>query len=504
MYLKVGSSIFSYTPAVTDVATSNIKFEGSATINGKANVELYGTLKSNAAGSVKFGSLDLTSFGIKEYVSNGITVATAVGSIAGINISVQDTPLNVTRVDGLGDTTVAAGSDAVTLYKVKLSSTQGNGVRVSNATFTVVAGPSFNNNTTLTLVVNGVAKESKTLSGTSVNFTSFGSVTVNKDSDATVEVVANINENVSNTQSIRLTLNTLTATDLLTSSAITTYTKPAGALFTVNTASAQVALSKDVVLSKLLLSPSTSQKVAAVKITAQNDTVRLYNVVLNVTGINAVSNVRLENASGAVLATATSINGSEVKFTNISGTPFVAKDLSQTYYVVADINSNVSTATDLVIGLVSANARASNGSTVGSATAGVANAHKVLDRAIVVAKVANDNKSLTTSALRFTVTAKGKDANLTSIVATLNQAGYTGTLTPVIYKNTVSAANIVAGATTVDARTTVTFIVAIPNAIVDSNSSSQDWNVNLSSISIDGTDVSSYTNVGDFPLTERK
>lgn len=511
LYLKVGSSIFSYTPVAGDVQGGNIEFEWSTTINGVANVQLYGTLKTNASGTIKFGSLDLSSFfTTKEYVSNGITVGTAVGSIAGISVSVQDTPLNVTRVDGLGDTTVAAGTDNVSLYKIKLSSNQGNGVRVSNAKFTVTtSGASFSWNTTLTLKVNGTAKQSKTFDWANpVTFTNFGSTTVNSTNDATIEITADIKENVTNTHTIKVTLNDLTATDLLTSSAITNYTKPAGALFEVNTANAAISLSNDLVLSKLLLSPSTNERIAAVKIAPTNDKVRLYNVVLDVTGASVLNNFRLVNASGTTIATASSISGTEVYFTNMSSTSFVDKDKSESYYVVADINSNVSSATDVVVGLVSANGRASNGTTVGSATTGVANAHKVFDKSITVTRLDNTTtKSLTTSALRFSVKANGKDVTLANIGVALSSAGYTGTAgwdTAKIYKNSVSTANLVTSSTTVDAGATVTFIVAFPDAIVKEGSSSQDWNVSLTGMTVNNVQVSPYYNVAEFPITERK
>lgn len=418
LYLRVGNSVFSYTPTTADTAGDDIVFEGAANINGKVNVELYGTLRNGAAGTVKFGPMNIDSLKDVEYVSNGIPVVTSVGSIAGISVTIQSTLLNVTRVDGLGDTTVSAGTDNVTLYKIKLSSNQGNGVRVSNAKFDVVTNPvedtttplvnesSFTNNTTLTLLVNGVEKESKTFNGTSpVSFTNFGSVTVNSTTDATVEIVANIEEDVADGETIRVTLNDLTATDLLTSSAIADFATPAGAVFEVNTADADVSINKDLVLSKLLLSPSTNERIAAIKLAPEHDRVRLYNVVFTIDGAEAANNYRLVNASGTTIATATSIVGNDVSFTNMANTPFVEKDKSESYYLVADINSNVSTATPLIVTLTSANGRASNGTTVGSAVSTSDDAHVVFDRSVVVAKVdQGTNKDVISSALKFTVT----------------------------------------------------------------------------------------------------
>ncbi len=504
VYLKIGSSVFSYSPTATDTGAM---FVGSATIDGTASVKMYATLKDTAAGNIEFKALKLSSFQNPEYVSNGVTVATSVGSIAGISVEIQDTNLNITRTDGIGGTTVmAAGSDNITTFEAKLSSNQGNGVKVTKATFDVAADASYNNNAYFTLYVDGVAKQTKTLSGTSITFDNF-STTVDSDNDSTLKVEADFTETVSG--SIQLTLASVVATDLGTSNNLSAISPVAGAMFTVGTANGVLAISQDVVLSKLLLSPSTNQKIAAVKVTAENDKVRLYNLTLTATGVDTINNIRLVRADGTTVASASSVSGSMITFENLANTAFVEKDLSITYDVVADINTNVSTAADLQIAVSTGNVRASNGLTAGSLNASslVANAHKVLDRTIVVAKLDNPNKSLTTSAMRFSVTANGKDVNLSGVTAILTAAGYDGVgsdLTVKLYKNTVSAANEVTGPTTIDAGTTVTFIVAVPGALINSTSSSQDWIITLSAINIDSLNVAPYTNVGEFPMTERK
>ena len=211
------------------------------------------------------------------------------------------------------------------------------------------------------------------------------------------------------------------------------------------------------------------------------------------------------NASGTVIATATTVSGAAVSFTNMANTPFVEKDKSETYYVIANMNNNISSAATLVVGLTSANGRASNGTTVGAAGGVlVANAHTVFDKSVVIAKDLNPNKSLTSSALRFKVNAIGKDVSLSTISLTPTFAGYTGDLTVKIYKNSVSAANEVTRPTTIDAGTEVTFIAAVPGALVNSSSSSQDWNISFNGIEVNGLQVNPFYNVGEFPMTERK
>ena len=263
-------------------------------------------------------------------------------------------------------------------------------------------------------------------------------------------------------------------------------------------------MSKDVVLSKLLLSPSTAQKLAAVKLTAVNDKVKLYNLTLNVTGIDSISNIRLVNGTTEILAS--SIAGNVVRFTDMSNNVLVDKDQSITYDLVADINNNITTASALEIAITTGNVRATNGLTAGTlGTTLVANAHKVFDKSIIITKEANPDKTLRDSALRFKVNAIGQDVSWSGINLALTTAGYTGDLTIKIYKNSVVAANEVTRPITVDANTEVTFIATVPGALVNASSSNQDWIVSLNGIEVNGLQISPFSNIGaSFPMTDKK
>jgi len=123
IYLTIGGSTFSYSPVANGTATG-AAFLGSATINGTVPVRMYGTLKTTApAGSIKFDSLRLDSFELIEY-SNGNAVTTAVGSIEGINLTVESSTLNVTRTDGKGSQIIAKGTSDFTVLKMGLTSNQ--------------------------------------------------------------------------------------------------------------------------------------------------------------------------------------------------------------------------------------------------------------------------------------------------------------------------------------------------------------------------------------------
>ena len=304
VYLKIGNSLLTYTPKNTDTNGTDIKFEGSTTVDGTATVKLYGTMKNTAAWTVKFSPLQLASFATAEYVSNGVAVNAAVWNIAANTIDIANTTLNVTRTDGLWGTTLAAWSTDVTLYEVKLSATQWNGVKVTKAAFDITAGASFKNNTTLTLYVDGVAKSSKTYKTSPVTFDGFN-VTVDSSTTHTLKVVADFTENLTNAESIKITLNDLTATDALTSNTVNPSSKPVWATFTVSTASAEIASTDANPDATFILAGSTGNNLIAFKVSAKNDSVRLFNLNFNGTNLDSASNYELVDASWTVIATAT-------------------------------------------------------------------------------------------------------------------------------------------------------------------------------------------------------
>lgn len=525
IYMSIGGSTFSYSPQNGGAGT-DAEFLGTATINGSANVKVWGTLKDTAPATViKLASLNLASFtsnGSAEYVSNGNDVTSAVGSIEGISVSVEDSTLNVTRTDGLGNQTVAGGSTAFSVLKLNMSSNQGNGVRVSRAVFATGNTSALAlNNVSLTLYVDGVAKATKQLQGGTVTF-DFSSFTVNAENSHVVEVKADFAE-AFNTGSFQLVLSSLNAVDVLTSTAVT-YSTPSSAVFTIQTADAQVTASNSPILASLLLSPSTAQKLFAFRVKALNDTVKLRDVSFTGVGLDDLNNFKLVKEDGTVFATATTSDATSVTFSNISANsaPAIAKDATATYYLVADANSNV-TAGSAEVTLTTLNIRGSNGSTVTpSFSALTSNTHAIAEDSMVVAKGTNGSKNLSTSALRFTVAASGKDSvTLDNIDFDTILAGYTGTASFSIYKSSVTMANLVGTSAvnigndsitltslannTVDAGQTVTYIVVVTGLAVDPNSNSQDWSITLTDLDFNGLTATDYDNVGGaLPITESK
>jgi hypothetical protein len=136
------------------------------TINGSANVELYADVRSNAttATSVKFGNLSSSSFARKEYVSTQNNVTSAVGTIAGRIVTVNNSVLDVSRSDGLTNVKSTNNASNKLLYAVKLTNSQDNDIKVGAITLSPTSG-SFNNDVSVDLVVGGAIAASRTLNG---------------------------------------------------------------------------------------------------------------------------------------------------------------------------------------------------------------------------------------------------------------------------------------------------------------------------------------------------
>jgi len=513
IYMSIGGSTFSYSPA-NGGASTTADFLGTATVNGTVQVKVRGTLKDTAPqATIKVGPLSLSSFNLAEYVSNGNTVASAIGTIEGVNVSVESSTLNVVRTDGLGNQTIAEGSQNLTVLKLTLSSNQGNGVRVSRAIFDEVNGTALaNNNSTLTLYVDGQAVATKQLQGSTVTF-DFPSFTVNSSASKVMEVKATFAE-AFNAGDFQLALDSLQATDVLTTQAVS-YQTPTGAEFTIGTADADLTASTDPILTSLLLSPATAQQVLSFRLKALNDNVTLKDIDFVGTDLDNLNNFRLTTSTGVVIASASSNNATTVVFTNIaqSASPVFAKDQNVTLFLVADVNSNLVGET-FTVTLNGANVRSSNGSTIAANVAGgITATHDIDENTFVVAKAANASKSLATSALRFTITASGKDSVLVnSIDVDAVLAGYQAGATVEILRNNVVLDSDVAGAgvtlqpnVEVAAGTTTTFVIRVSGAVVDPMSNSQDWSVTLTEVDGNGYDATDYDNVGkDLPFTESR
>jgi len=523
IYLTIGNSTFAYSPVSGQTYAT---FLGSVTVNGTAQVKMFGTLKDTAPNAyVKFNDLQLGSFNTKTYAVNGNNVTTAwVGSIGGIQVTAQAATLNVTKTDGLGDTAISAWSQGLTVYGIRLSSTQWNGVSVSNIVLNVDGYTTgFYNNAYLTLYINGTAIQSKTVTSSTVTFDGFNKQ-LTQTTPMDVLVKADFIDTF-NTGTFRATLSTLNAYDSLTSNAVTGYATPAGAVFTIGTAVGTLAASSSTPLSQLLLSPSTAQKIGAFKVSATNDGVRLYDVTLAGTKLDNLSNFQIQDVSGNVIATATTSTATAVTFSQINNAPVIAKDAQATYYVVANVNSNTNTTgVAITVKATGTDIKGSNGNTINIAGGDVVcNTHAIADSIITVLQLANPNKDLGSSALKFSVTAQGKNSTLmTSLKAYIATAGFSGNaiyvykgdstssqylaFTWTAYNNSVitTLAMVNTGNATVDVGTPVTYTMVLDWAIGNGTNATQDWTARLSDVAFGGFTASTYSNLGTFPMTQVK
>ena len=227
--------------------------------------------------------------------------------------------------------------------------------------------------------------------------------------------------------------------------------------------------------------------------------------------------VELVDKERKVIATASTNDATSVTFTNIAWAPVIAKDKSATYYVRATANTDVNSTIQLNFnGAGTNNVKASNGTTVAIPTATVNwNQHVIAENSILVAKLTNSNKDLATSALRFSVTANGKDeVELTNLDVNVASNYITTGAKVVLYKNSISNANKVAESaaawtltlpafsTKIDAWSTVNYILVVEWAVVWANT--PDWTVRVNDITFDGFNAKNYSNLGDLPMSESK
>ena len=538
LYLKIGNSVFTYT-AWAEVANSPLNFDGTAVVNGKANVKVYGTLKNTSNGkSIKLDSMDLQTFKVAGnngavYYSNEVPVSNdaSIWTIAWNSITVENATLSMTRTDGLWDNTTISVWDWNTIYKAKVTSQSTKWAKITSIKFNILAANSnLNQASTLTLYVDGEAVSTRNIpaitANTNVTFNGLN-FTVDKNTTAEIEVKANIKEGTTATKTIQL--EKTTAWDGI--SYVDLANNRTQWVDTIDWAKCEVVVSEwtvsidaDAVDATLLAKWATDQKVATLKIDGDEGKVRLYNLTLTIPSAN-VSNVRLANASGEVVATATSFASNTATFTNIANTEFVEKDGTISYDVLVDVNSNVTPAA-LTVTVATAQLRNNNGwnATTNLGTVLVSNSHYVADGLVKVEQVTVANPNIKNSALKFTVKAEWADVILAK-ADILDTANLDLTQVWYVWDNDddwtadadldLTAAKLYKGdlnteawaTITISKWSTVTFIIAFPGAVI--NWTTQDWTLSLNKLpaKIKATDipnVGAYKNVWLFPISASK
>ena len=124
IYFRIGNTILSATPPAT-TGTSNVVFDGSATINGTVKVAVYADVKDTAiAGTIKFANpINLTTFsGANEYNADGSTITSAIGSISPITVNLVGASLQMANTYSNAQN-VQKGDRDITLADLKFSTT---------------------------------------------------------------------------------------------------------------------------------------------------------------------------------------------------------------------------------------------------------------------------------------------------------------------------------------------------------------------------------------------
>jgi len=124
--LNIGSYKMTWVPTT---ATAPADFSGTAMINGKVPFTITGKVKNGiATGDLnkvfKFADVSHSVFTRVEY-ANGNLLTSSVGVISGINVSIDNTGLSISRVDGIGgNTTFSPGSNDVVMNTLRFSVNQ--------------------------------------------------------------------------------------------------------------------------------------------------------------------------------------------------------------------------------------------------------------------------------------------------------------------------------------------------------------------------------------------
>jgi glucan-binding YG repeat protein len=144
----------------------------------------------------------------------------------------------------------------------------------------------------------------------------------------------------------------------------------------------------------------------------------------------------------------TSITATSVIFNNSNVSDIINQDTTKTYYLTADVNLNTSK-TNVSVSLDQTNSKVQSNNGVilditPSTSAITSNIHRIEENNAIIAKTTNTSKDLNISAVRFSISAIGKNqAIISNITIKTNLTGYTGATDISIYKDTISNINLV-------------------------------------------------------------
>lgn len=353
------STVATYTPVSS--SASSFVFEGSYTANASTTLKIVGNLRTTAAGKYKISTIGFGSFSRIEYVATGNSVQSAqfAGSTDGITTTIGSATLTLTRNDGIANQNLAVGAMNATVAQFTARANDVSDVTISKLKFTngVSTGAVANSNVTaLKLLVNGAEKSVKSLSSGAADFNDI-SITVPKNTDVTIKVVADFSTAITSGNQFSLSLvdTNVEARDVnsiqLGTAAITD--SITGVLYTFQTAgSATVALNSSSPSKKVLTPSADEVEVARYTLSATDDDLQLTDLYVFNTGsanlADRVKTIALYDVNGTKLAGGSVLGTGTVQFPLGSTSSFtVAKNTSNTVVIVKASFNDITDAASL-------------------------------------------------------------------------------------------------------------------------------------------------------------
>lgn len=468
------STVATYTPVSS--AASSFVFEGSYTANASTTLKIVGNLRTTAAGKYKISTIGFGSFSRIEYVATGNSVQASqfAGSTDGITTTIGSATLTLTRNDGIANQNLAVGAVNATVAQFTARANDVSDVTISKLKFTngVSTGAVTNSNVTaLHLIVNNVEKSVKSLSSGAADFNDI-SITVPKNTDVTVKIVADFSTAIASGEQFSLSLvdTNVEARDVnsiqLGVAAITD--SITGVLYTFQTAgSASVALNSSSPSKKVLTPSADEVEVARYTLSAVDDDLQLTDLYVFNTGsanlADRIKTISLYDVNGTKLAGGSVLGTGTVQFPLGSTSSFtVAKNTSNTVVIVKasfnDITDGAALGTTVALQIGNGSATVvdgtvaglrlvskSTGNTVSAVTGTATGAAHLLARSKPTVAVTG---TATNSTHTFTVTADANNRiSLSGVTASLTIPSGITVNGWTLYKDSETAGNEVATAT---------------------------------------------------------
>ena len=209
-----GNNVASYTPTTGE---DEFTFESSFTVNASTEMRIEANFRNNIAGSIRLAPIDEDSFTEVRYVSND-ELATIDGSANGVNVTIGNSTLLITRNDSLNPTNdIVAGARDVTLFGFAARANDVSDLRITSINPAVAGGIPLANITNVRLF------EGSTEISRRNNFDfSNIDVVIPKNSAKSFTIVADFNTNTTGTISLSITdQNQITARDVETNDDLT-------------------------------------------------------------------------------------------------------------------------------------------------------------------------------------------------------------------------------------------------------------------------------------------